>query len=459
MVEISLDNMMGRILRIEMDPNRNGNVVAARVESNANRNHGNQIRCYNYRGLGHLARNCIVRPRRRYVVYLQTQLLIAQKEEAGIQLQTDEFDLMVAALDLDEIEEVNEKCILMANLQQASTSGTKTDKTPVYDSDRSAEVQHFNNCYNNDIFNMFTQEEQYTELLEPIPEPHQVHGNDSNVIYEVFSVEQTERTKDQHHATVEETQAYLESLYNNLAIEVEKVNTVNRKLRETNADLTNRLARYKNQEKRVRIPFMGKREDVGDDLNGGVGSAIYRVKEAFVPKFSSWIRWKILEGACVVYLEIEQQGDDVYMAVFGQPTPVSLLVVIMVTVVVVVVMVILVIVVIAIVRVVIIVAIIGIVFIVDGGSSILKLLFVIIDFLCRIVFYYLLHQPMGYEFGTMFGHKTANSWNLIIVRIPFMGKREDMGDDLNGGVGSAIYNVKEDFVPKFSSWISLRAGE
>nr|GEU63490.1 retrovirus-related Pol polyprotein from transposon TNT 1-94 [Tanacetum cinerariifolium] len=40
----------------------------------------------------------------------------------------------------------------------------------------------------------------------------------------------------------------------------------------------------------VRIPFMGKREDVGDDLNGGVGSAIYRVKEAFVPKFSSWLR-------------------------------------------------------------------------------------------------------------------------------------------------------------------------
>nr|GEW17154.1 uncharacterized mitochondrial protein AtMg00810-like [Tanacetum cinerariifolium] len=41
--------------------------------------------------------------------------------------------------DIDEIEEVNEKCILMANLQQASTSGTQTDKAPVYDSDGSAE--------------------------------------------------------------------------------------------------------------------------------------------------------------------------------------------------------------------------------------------------------------------------------------------------------------------------------
>ncbi|GKF00496.1 retrovirus-related pol polyprotein from transposon TNT 1-94, partial [Tanacetum coccineum] len=50
-----------------------------------------------------------------------------------------EFDLMAAAADLDEIEEVNANCILMANLQQASTSGTQTDKALVYDSDGSAE--------------------------------------------------------------------------------------------------------------------------------------------------------------------------------------------------------------------------------------------------------------------------------------------------------------------------------
>ncbi|GKB43958.1 retrovirus-related pol polyprotein from transposon TNT 1-94 [Tanacetum coccineum] len=204
------------------NPNGNGNVVAARAEGNAIGNNGNQIRCYNCRGLGHLARNCTVRPRRRDAAYLQTQLLIAQKEEAGIQLQAEEFDLMAAAADLDEIEEVNANCILMANLQQASTSGTQTDKAPVYDSDGSAEVHHYDNCYNNDIFNMFTQEEQYTELLEPIPEPHQVQQNDSNVIFEVSSMEQGGRTVDQHPKTVEETHSYFEPLCNNLAIEVEK---------------------------------------------------------------------------------------------------------------------------------------------------------------------------------------------------------------------------------------------
>nr|GFA16472.1 hypothetical protein [Tanacetum cinerariifolium] len=62
-----------------------------------------------------------------------------RRKKAGIQLQAEEYDLMAVAADLDEIKEVNANCILMANLQQASTSGTQTYSTPVYDIDGSAE--------------------------------------------------------------------------------------------------------------------------------------------------------------------------------------------------------------------------------------------------------------------------------------------------------------------------------
>nr|GFC56799.1 hypothetical protein [Tanacetum cinerariifolium] len=94
-----------------------------------------------------------------------------------------------------------------------------------------------------------TQEEQYTELLEPIPELHQVPQADNDVISEDTSVKQGGETVEQHPANFEETRALCESLYQNLAIEVEKVNSVNRKLKETNADTTTELARYKNQER------------------------------------------------------------------------------------------------------------------------------------------------------------------------------------------------------------------
>nr|GEZ05943.1 hypothetical protein [Tanacetum cinerariifolium] len=229
--QIEVDDQAIQTILLDLPEDIYAVVDRACAEENAAGLNGNQIRCYNYRGVGHFARNCTVRPKRMDAAYLQAQLLIAQKEEAGIQLQAEEFDLMAIAVDLDEIEEVNANCILMANLQQASTSSTQTDKAPVYDSDESAEVHDYENCDDNEIFNMFTQEEQYTELLEPIPEQHLVPQNDNDVISEVTSVEQCGKTVEQHPANFEEIRALYDSLYKNLAMEVEKVNSVNHKLK------------------------------------------------------------------------------------------------------------------------------------------------------------------------------------------------------------------------------------
>nr|GEX59256.1 retrovirus-related Pol polyprotein from transposon TNT 1-94 [Tanacetum cinerariifolium] len=111
--------------------------------------------------------------------------------------------------DLDEIEEVNANCILMANLQQASTSGTQHDRAPVYDTDGSAEVHLNENCYDNEIFNMFTQEEQYTDLLEPIPEPQLVPQNDNHVTSVVPSMVHSGGTIETSSAPNEKTRVFV----------------------------------------------------------------------------------------------------------------------------------------------------------------------------------------------------------------------------------------------------------
>nr|GEU29446.1 hypothetical protein [Tanacetum cinerariifolium] len=174
------------------------NVVATRAEGTGIRN---QARCYNCKGLGHITRNCTARPRRRDAAYIQTQLLIDQKEEAGIQLQAEEFDFMAAAGDLDEIEE----------------------------------------------------EEQYTDLLEPIPKPQLVPQNDNHVTSVVPSMVHSGGTVETSSAPNEEIGDHQETIYRNLVDQVAQVNRVNSNMRATNAELKSELARYKSQEQLVEI--------------------------------------------------------------------------------------------------------------------------------------------------------------------------------------------------------------
>nr|GEY99889.1 hypothetical protein [Tanacetum cinerariifolium] len=125
---------------------------------------------------------------------------------------------------------------------QASTSGTQTDSAPVYDTDGSAEDT---------------------------------------------SVEQGGETVEQHPANFEKRRALYESLYQNLAIEVEKVNSVNRKLKETNANMTTEHARYKNQERQT-LQLAQESHDKMKQMNKEIKPANYtkinHLSRVFVPQ-------------------------------------------------------------------------------------------------------------------------------------------------------------------------------
>ncbi|GJX93792.1 hypothetical protein Tco_0348378 [Tanacetum coccineum] len=131
---------MGQDRQMQMVRGNGGNQFRQYAEQNV-RNHngynaiqnvGNQVVLNAVQNLEHGLKELHSQTKERDAAFLQTQLLIAKKEEAGIQLQAKEFDLIAAAGDLDEIEEVNANYILMANLKQASTSVTQTNKAPIY---------------------------------------------------------------------------------------------------------------------------------------------------------------------------------------------------------------------------------------------------------------------------------------------------------------------------------------
>nr|GFB14807.1 hypothetical protein [Tanacetum cinerariifolium] len=92
-------------------------------------NGGNQFRQYAGQNVGNLNGY-------NDVQNVENQVIYDAVPNPRIQNVGNQNGLIV---DLDEIEEVTANYILMANLQQASTSGTQTDKAPVYDSDGSAE--------------------------------------------------------------------------------------------------------------------------------------------------------------------------------------------------------------------------------------------------------------------------------------------------------------------------------
>ncbi|GJU23602.1 hypothetical protein Tco_1156944 [Tanacetum coccineum] len=86
-----------------------------------------------------------------------------------------------------------------------------------------------------------------------------------------LSVEHNGGIVEQHPTTIEETRAYFESLYNNLVTEVKKVNTVYRKMKEMNANLTIELPRYIGQEKSFEI-----NKAKFDELETGYRKSVYQ---------------------------------------------------------------------------------------------------------------------------------------------------------------------------------------
>nr|GEV29312.1 hypothetical protein [Tanacetum cinerariifolium] len=79
-----------------------GNVAALVVENYGNGQNENQIRCCNYMGFNHYARNCTNKARLWDSSYYTERLLLVKKEEVGLPLTAEEIYFLVVVTDEDE---------------------------------------------------------------------------------------------------------------------------------------------------------------------------------------------------------------------------------------------------------------------------------------------------------------------------------------------------------------------
>ncbi|GJX83645.1 integrase, catalytic region, zinc finger, CCHC-type containing protein [Tanacetum coccineum] len=113
---------------------------------NANAGQGKPIKCYNYNGIGHIARNCTQPKRPQNSNYFKEKILLMKAQENGVDLdeeqllflaggQTNTFDdeLINDAFDSDVDEAPIAQTMFMANL--SSTDPVYDEAGPSYDSD------------------------------------------------------------------------------------------------------------------------------------------------------------------------------------------------------------------------------------------------------------------------------------------------------------------------------------
>ncbi|GJS56388.1 retrovirus-related pol polyprotein from transposon TNT 1-94 [Tanacetum coccineum] len=139
------------------------------------------VQCYNCNGKGHYARDG-PKPKVRDAKYFREQMLLATKDEAGVNIDTKENDFMLMnAYGDDQLEELNASVIMMAHIQPTYN---KSDVEPNYDVEVISEVNASQIDLINRLLSKGDNEHRNHEKFETIKHTFVDDQIDSDIIFD-----------------------------------------------------------------------------------------------------------------------------------------------------------------------------------------------------------------------------------------------------------------------------------
>ncbi|GJU01436.1 hypothetical protein Tco_1111774 [Tanacetum coccineum] len=191
------------------------------------------IRFYNYKGKGHITKQCTAKKRVKDSEWFKEKMLLAQAQEAGLHTTSNFKADHVDAFDSYCDDEATASAIFMASLSHAGSINGDT-VGPTYDSDILSKVPYYNTYHETDVLNPVVLETKYSEHLVSNNDSYDELTSDRNVI---------------SYADYMVINAMILYVIEQMQSQVEQCNTINLENRRVNESLTSELERYKEKVK------------------------------------------------------------------------------------------------------------------------------------------------------------------------------------------------------------------
>ncbi|GJT63963.1 retrovirus-related pol polyprotein from transposon TNT 1-94, partial [Tanacetum coccineum] len=120
-----------------------GNGGAQNRAGNANAGQGKPVKCYNYNGVGHIARNCTQPKRLQNSDYFKDKMLLMQAQENGAVLDEEKLLFLADkcdAFDSDVDDEPTTQSIFMANLSLVGSANPQADEHEIHNKVQPSDV-------------------------------------------------------------------------------------------------------------------------------------------------------------------------------------------------------------------------------------------------------------------------------------------------------------------------------